>query len=359
MHKILITGAAGYVGAMLVNEFSKRKDVEAIFGVDREPIPDFIKDNKKLTYLQTSVEYKMWQEKAKEFAPNIVIHTAWAIREVYDRREITWQGNIIGSDNVFAFSFLTPSVKKLIHFSTVASYGAFEDNSVDHFFTEDEPFRKSEYLYAEEKRIAEERLQIAYQASDKSVQVTVLRPAAITGPRGRYMRIRFGLQSALSGTLKGQKSFVYNIISALVSWVPVTPKWLRQYVHEDDVTDIVAEAAFNNHSYVYEEFNLAPPGEAVRGLDMAKAVGKKTINVKPWMIRIVFAIVWHLTLGKIPTAKGSWRGYSYPIAVSGAKVTEKLGYKYKHESLEAFSKTEGRYESFIPDDFKSEKLKIA
>jgi len=348
-HRLFITGASGYVGAMLVDQLSKRSDVEAIIGLDKEPISELVEKNPKFSFIQTNLAENDWQEKVRAFNPDIIIHTAWQIREIYGHREISWKWNIDGSDNVFTLAFSSPNVKKLVYFSTVASYGAFADNSVDHFYTEDEPFRKTKYLYAEEKRIAEEHLKDLYEKSDKHVQVTIVRPAAITGPRGRFMRIRFGLQSALSGSLKGQKSFVYDLVSALVSWVPVTKKWLRQYVHEDDVNDIVETAAFGDAHYTYEAFNLAPPGATVRGDDMARAVGKKKLPIHPYLIRIAFFCFWHLTRGKIPTAEGSWKGYSYPIAVSGEKVTRVLGYQYKYPSLEAFVKTTGRYEYFVPE----------
>jgi len=352
MHRIFITGAAGYIGAMLVDQFSKRADVDEIIALDREPIPSLIAKAKKLTYIQASLEHGDWQEKVKEFRPDIIIHTAWAIREVYGDPDVTWEGNIEGSDNLFDFAFSTPSVRKLIHFSSVASYGAFPENSMEHFYTEEEPLRKSNYLYAEEKRIAEEHLQEKYAASDRRVQVSVVRPVAITGPRGRFMRFSFGLQSALSGKLKGQKSLAYDIVSGMVAWVPITPKWLRQYVHEDDVTAILANLAFERYPFVYEEFNLAPPGPVVRGIDMARAVGKRMLPVKPWMVRLAFFFTWHLSRGKIPTGKGSYAGYSYPIAVSGKKVTDRLNYLYSHGSFEAISSTKGHYESYVPDEMR-------
>ena len=59
-------------------------------------------------------------------------------------------------------------------------------------------------------------------------------------------------------TSKG--NFVYKIISAMVSFVPVTPKWLRQYIHEDDVCDLVALLAFDGKvNHKYEVFNICPP----------------------------------------------------------------------------------------------------
>ncbi|MFA6503227.1 MAG: NAD-dependent epimerase/dehydratase family protein [Candidatus Paceibacterota bacterium] len=350
-HVILITGAAGYVGAMLVEQFAKRPDVERIIGIDKEPMPENFKHEPKLVYLSINTADR-WEEQVRGYHPNIVIHTAWQIREMYGDKKTEWEWNVTGSDKVFDFAFAEKSVERLVYFSTVSSYGAFPDNSLTHRYTEDEPFRKSEYLYAEEKRIVEEHLKERYEKSDKHVAVSIVRPAAITGPRGRYMRIRFGLQSSLSGTLKGQGSLVYDLISLWVSWVPVTPLWLRQYIHEDDVVGIVDRLAFGEKVEGYEVFNICPPGPVVLGPDMAKAVGKRMLPIYPWMVRLAFFWVWHLTRGKIPTSRGSWRGYSYPIAVDGSKVTRVLGYHYTHSGPDAFQYTDGAYEEYVPENLR-------
>lgn len=347
-HKIFITGGSGYVGVMLAREFSKRTDVESIILVDMKPQDELTKGNPKISFVEANLSDGTWQEKVKSFAPDIVVHTAWQIREMYGKKDIQWKWNIDGSDAVFDFAFSNPGVKKLIHFSTVASYSAYPTNEINHFFTEAEPFRKSDYLYAEEKRFAEEHLEEKYaKAKNRGnvPQVFVVRPAAVTGPRGRYSRIRFGLQSALSGQLKG--NFIYNSVSFLVSFTPITKKWCRQYIHEDDVVDIVSLLSFNDLKEDYEVFNICPPGPVVTGRDMAEAVGKKSVTVNPLVIRIAFFLMWHLTRGKIPTSKGGWKSYSYPIAVDGSKLTKLYGYKYKYPSKEAFVKKEGIYMEFV------------
>lgn len=357
-HTVLITGAAGYVGAMLVRRFTAREDVERVIGIDKEPIPDLIRTEPKLIYFCTNTADD-WEGKVREYHPDIVVHTAWQIRELYGAQDMEWQWNIHGSDKVFDYAFSSPEVARLVHFSTVASYGAFPGNSPAHHFTEEEPFCKTDYRYAQEKRAAEEHLKERYEkslaatAGRTKVTVAIVRPAAITGPRGRYMRIRFGLQSALSGQLK--ESFIHRLISVLVAFVPVTPNWLRQFVHEDDVVNIAEKLAFGDLSFAYEAFNLCPPGPSVRGRDMARAVGKRVLPVAPWMVRAAFFVFWHGTRGRIPTGRGAWKSYSYPIAVDGAKLERVLGYEYRHEGLDAFRYTAGEYESFVPEAARSHK----
>ncbi len=350
---LLITGAAGYVGTMLVQRFAAREDVEKIIGLDKEPIPDVLKGEKKLVYLQKNT-VDDWEAEVAAHKPTIVIHTAWQIREFYGvRGKLGWQWNIDGSDKIFDFCFKNP-VERLVYFSTVASYGAYSSNTIEHRFTEDEPFRKSDYSYAEEKRVTEIHLEERYKnRTNKNIAVSIVRPAAITGPRGRFMRIRFGLQSTLSGQMRG--AFIYKLISAMVAFVPVTPKWVRQFIHEDDVVGIVERLAFGERAGDYEVFNICPAGAVVRGSDMAKAVGKKTLPVYPWMVRMAFFIFWHLTRGKIPTGRGAWKGYSYPIAVDGSKVTRKLGYVYTYPGMDAFYYTDGLYASFVPEELRRPK----
>lgn len=349
MHTILITGGAGYVGAMLCQRFAERSDVTRVIAVDKEEMPLFLSSVPKFTWITANLSDGTWQQQARDQMPTIVIHTAWQIREMYGKKKTQWKWNVEGSDAVFDFAFTTPGIEKLIHFSTASSYGAYTSNTLTHYFTEEEGFRDEEYLYAVEKKVVEEHLKSRFDAAhrrDSRIKVRIVRPAAITGPRGRFMRVRFGLQSALSGQLKG--SFIHQLVSLLVSWVPATPLWCRQFIHEDDVVNIIELLTFAEKADAYQVFNITPPGDPVLAPEMAAAVGKRILPIQPWMARIAFFFFWHATRGRIPTSRGGWRFYSYPIVMDGTKLTREYGYEYQYLSGDAFRYTTGMYESHVP-----------
>ena len=345
----------GYVGEMLCDQLSKRADVRQIIALDKEPPSDWTKSMPKVTYIQHNMADEGWQEEVAKYEPDVVIHTAWQIRAMHGQSKEQWRWNVDGSNKVFDFAFNQPSVEKLIYFSTASSYSARKDNRFEHLFTEEEGFRDDDYIYAHEKKVVDENLKVKFEQAKKEgkrvPQVSVVRPAAITGPRGRYMRIRFGLQSALQGNLKG--GIVNRIITTLTSFVPATKGWVRQFIHEDDGSDRRTKFAFEDTPWEYNVFNITPVGEAVYAKDMAAAVGKRILPIQPWMARMAFWFFWHTTRGRIPTCPGSWRFYSYPVVMSGEKLA--TVYTCQYSSKDAFQFTDGRYEDFVPEEYRKPK----
>lgn len=355
---IVITGAAGYVGEMLCEQFAAREDVRRIIAVDKAAETGTLQKLSKVVYLQANLAAEGWQSQVAQYEPEVVVHAAWQIREMYGRAEEQWRWNIGGSDNVFDFSLHYPSVKTLIFFSTAAVYSARASNSLEHLFAEDESPREDAYSYSREKRVSEEHLREKYMAQERAgahvPAVVVLRPSAITGPRGRFQRIRFGLQSALQGNLK--KSVLDRFVTALTALMPAPPRMVRQFIHEDDVTDIVAHWSFADHGPIYETFNITP-NDYLTGRDIARVVNKRVLPLWPWMVRFAFGFFWYVTRGKIATAPGSWRFYCYPLLLDGRKIT-KFGYHYQYSSAEAFTYTDGRYETYVPEAARRRKTSV-
>jgi len=325
---ILITGAAGYVGAMLCDQFSACPDVKEIIAIDKEEMPELLDGNKKIHWITSELSSGGWQKEAILKEPEVVIHCAWQIKELYGEKEEQRKLNKGGTENVFDFVFKNYFVKKLIHFSSISSYGAFDNNTKEKFFMEGDILREDEYLYGIEKKEAETDLARRYSESDRSKKIFIVRPATIRGPRACEIK-KEGLLHMISGDA--------------LPFLPVADDdWGRQYIHEDDMTDIVGILAFNNVPGRYEVFNLAP-SDLILAKDFSEIYKKKKIHVPSFIIRIIFFFVWHVTQGKISTGKGAWKYFSYPIFADGTKVVKFLKYPYNYSSKEVLTENIGRY----------------
>lgn len=337
--RIFITGAAGYVGGMLADLFLNDPAVEKVIALDfKDASARFPQDNSRFMWITHNLGDDGWQnEVLKEGPIDIIIHCAYVIRQGYGKKR-QWQvkSNIVGAEKLFDFAFKN-NAKKIIHYSTVASYGAFKTNKLDQWFKETDPFREDGYLYATDKRVIEEKLESEFKKAKnegKSTKVYVLRPCAISGPRGQFMFKRFGL------------------LQMVKEGLPIVPvagsQSARQFVHEDDVADITKFLIKEEINSDYEVFNIAPRCYFLLR-DMARQIGKKTIRIPKWLGKLGFAFLWHITRGKVPTVPISINSYSYPIIVDGSKITQ-FGYKYKYDCGDALNAQKGYYSKFIGKD---------
>lgn len=333
--KILITGASGYIGGMLVDRFLEDKAVGKITALDmqdpnlatRSPSGD------RVAFIQHNLGDPGWEERVlARGIPDVVIHCAYVIREGYGKKR-EWQikSNITAAERMFDFVFKN-KIPKLIHFSTVASYGARPANSTVYKFKETDQFCEENYLYGVDKKIIEEKLKNTYEKAQSKTQVLIVRPCAITGPRGQFIFKRFGL---------------LRVVKFGLPFVPVTgPDSARQFIHEDDVWEAIRLMAFSPRfageaGGGYEAFNLAPQ-DFLLLKDMAREIGKISIRVPVWLGRLVFGAMWHLSRGRIPTVPAGINSYTYPIIADGSKIT-KHGFKYQYSAKEALKADSGYY----------------
>jgi nucleoside-diphosphate-sugar epimerase len=336
-----VTGGSGYVGKVLLKKVLEENLADKVIVLDKDELREDFKNNTKVVFIKKNL-VENWEEEVAKFAPTHVVHLAWQIRTMYGKKKLQNHWNIDGSERVFNFVKNTPSVKTFVHFSTVASYGAFPDNTFEKVFTEEDKFRVTNYLYAEEKRIVEEVLQKVFAQNDSSKNIFVIRPASITGPSGRE-RSSFGLQSALSGKIASQ-NFLFKIISKVLQFMPGTHGWARQFVFEEDIVNAVLTMFKEEKKWSgINVYNLCPKEvdqnskNYIDANEMGQMLGKKVIFFPPVLVRVLCFFAWHLTLGKIPTSSGVWKAYSYPIVVDGRKIEKDFPtFKYKKTIREAY-----------------------
>ncbi len=336
---IFITGAAGYVGGMLAELFLNNPRVRHVTALDmRDASAKFPQHDQRFSWVTWNLGDAGWERQVlRHGKPDVVIHCAYVIREGYGEKR-AWQNkcNIDAAARVFQFVF-NEGVLRFIHFSTVASYGALQTNTTSRMFVETDPFLESNYLYGVDKKNIETMLAETYRSRNNLPapnivpQVIIFRPCAISGPRGQFMFRRFGL---------------LQMVKHGLPIIPITgPESARQFVHEDDVFDAVSFAALGGVVGKYEIFNLAPPGFLLLK-DMAKRIGKYTIRIPMFLGKMAFALLWHMSHGRIPTVPEGINSYTYPIIVDGSKLA-RAGFRYRYTSIEALAAKVGRYKQSV------------
>jgi len=316
---ILITGSSGYIGSLLIYSWLLSPKVNKIIAIDTEK-PKFLSalGHPRLHFIKKDIADVDLNEIDDKI--DAVVHTAYIIRKPYFRNDIERQehSNLKGAENIFGFA-LKNNVKKLIHFSTVAVYGANPENSLERRFIESDPVKETKVAYGVDKAAIETKLENLVKALKSKTQVVLIRLGSVTGPFLKDAVKKSGLQSYL-------KVFPFVPVTSSVS--------ARQFVHEEDVVRAINFCLETKTKDQYSILNLAPE-DHLTFRDIAKLSNKVTIKIPKPIAELAFNLMWHLSLGKIPSAPGTINSYSYPILVDSSKIS-KLGFKYQYSSRDAF-----------------------
>jgi UDP-glucose 4-epimerase len=326
---VLVTGAAGYIGTMLIERLSEIPSVGRIDGIDIKERPTRLASCAKLNWIQANVAGDAWVGSLSDEPIDVVIHCAYQIRELYGRRrQLQRHWNVEGARRVFEFALRRPSIRRLVQLSTVSAYGAFASGSVHRLLSEDAPLLEETYLYGVQKREVEALLEELVRALQPSTHVVVLRLASVSGPHGRFGLNRYGLLSTVAGR--------FPIL------VCGRRDWGRQYLHEDDIVAVLAMLTLAPPTDGYEVLNVSPP-DYLDTADLGRIFGKRIVVLPPALLKTLFWLMWHGTRGALTTPAGAWKFLSYPIRVDGSRLAKVHGYHYRYSSRQALEARDGCY----------------
>ena len=295
--RILITGAAGYLGHQLGNRLAH--DFE-VYGTD-------IREREGLSFpLQVSdIRSRNLAEVMTERRITHVVHLASVLQASKDR-QCNFDIDVGGTRNVLQ-ACLETGVDHLTVTSSGAAYGYHADNP--DWISEDDPLRGNEtFAYADHKRRIEEIL-ARYRKLHPELKQLVLRPGTVLGKDTRnQITALFTARRIL--VLKGHDSpFVF--------------------IWDEDVVEILGKGIREDITGVY---NLAGDG-ALDMREIARRLGKPTLTLPVGLVRFGLRIAkW---LGK-PTGPEQIDFLRYRPVLSNRRLKETFGYTPQKTSAETF-----------------------
>ncbi len=173
---IAITGAAGYVGRLVVQAFAKVPGtVETILALDLREVPAADRID-GVTYVAMDIGSDKLGSLLKEHKIETVVHLAAILRP--RSREQAYQAEVLGTKNLLE-GCLAAEVRHFIVTSSGAAYGYHADNAA--WLDEDDPIRgNEEFVYADHKRQIEELLS-RHRTEHPALTQLVFRPGTILG----------------------------------------------------------------------------------------------------------------------------------------------------------------------------------
>lgn len=299
---VAVTGAAGYIGAMLVRHLAEQPEVERIVAVDRQPLAF---DHPKVIALQQDILEPLDQAFV-EHRVEALVHLAFVIRQ-QRKRELSHYANIDGTDSVLRAA-AAAQVRRLVYLSSATVYGALPDNPKP--LTEASRARPSpNFHYAWDKREAERAFE-GYAKDHPEAEVSVLRASIVMGT-GAENPITQALSRPMLVGVRGDDPSM-------------------QFTHDEDLVALLWRFVSEAHAGVY---NVAGPG-IVRWSELGRMARKRIVWLPAWLAYGITDLSWALRIqSDAPSAGLDY--VRWPWVVSTEKIERELGLEFKHTSEQA------------------------
>ena len=303
---VLVTGAGGYLGSLLVAELAADPgEIGTIVATDiREPTEPI----DGVTFITTDVRDPGLTEILRDHSVDVVVHLAAIVSPgKKPDRELEYSIDVGGTSNVLEAS-LAAGVSKVIVSSSGASYGYHPDNP--EWIDENDALRgNTEFAYSDHKRLVEEML-AEWRAEHPELQQLVFRPGTILGAGTRNQITDLFDRSVVLGIRGSETPFVFI-------WDRDVVACLRRGI-ETDATGI---------------YNLAGDG-AMPLRSIAGAMGKRYVEIPAGVVRSVLGAMKRLGVTQYGPEQVNFLRYR-PV-LSNRRLKDDFGYTPQKTSEETF-----------------------
>ena len=267
MSRVLVTGAAGAVGQVLLEELAAA-GVETLATDIRRPeqMPE------GAGFEKLDVRGDDADRVVGEFKPDVIVHLASIVSPSRGMsREFAHDVDVTGTRNVLEAA-LRHGVKRLVVTSSGAAYGYHADNPVP--LRESDPVRGNrEFPYSDHKRQVEEMLAEARRSHPELEQV-ILRVGTVLGA---------GLENQITELFHRPR-----LIAVKGTDSPFVFIWTR------DLARILLRAVGEGPAGI---FNVCGDGAMTVG-DLARVLGKPVMALPAWLLKAALGIARPLGLSR-------------------------------------------------------------
>ena len=304
---ILLTGAGGYIGSLVINELARnKKNLATIVAYDIKPVAKE-KQLNGIHYVQGDIRDGNLGEILKEHDVDTVVHLASIVTPgKKSNREFEYFVDVLGTENLLR-ACIQQHVKKFIITSSGAAYGYHKDNP--QWLAETDALRGNfEFPYSWHKRLVEEML-AKERVQHPELKQLVLRPGTVLGKN---------TDNQITDLFK--KRFVLGVCGAEIPFV---------FIWDEDVVEIILKGVHEENEGIY---NLAGDGVVTMG-EIAKSLGKPYIRVPAWLLKAGLFALHRLGLTQYDSNQINFLRYR-PV-LSNKKLKEEF-YVPKYSSREVF-----------------------
>jgi UDP-glucose 4-epimerase len=308
--RILVTGAAGYLGSALVKSLARQREDPGsglVVASDvREMAPGALPAG--VVFVRHDVRSPGLATVLQQHRVDTVVHLAAIVTPgARSNRALEYAVDVDGTRNVLD-ACVAAGVRQLVVTSSGAAYGYHADNPA--WLTEDLPLRgNAAFAYSHHKRLVEEMLAVARREHPQLRQVV------------------FRVGTILGATTRNQITALFDkprLIALRGSRSPFVFIW------DQDVVGAIEHAIRTDAAGIY---NVAGDG-ALSIQEIAARLGKPCLTLPPAALRLALAVLHPLRLSRYGPEQVDFLRYR-PV-LDNRRLKEQLGYRPRMSSAEVF-----------------------
>lgn len=303
---VLITGAEGYLGRLVVKSLSDEPGgIATIIASDirppAEPLPN-------VTYLTADIRSEDLTRAMREHQVDTVVHLAAIVTPgPRDDREAAHAVEVRGTRSLLR-ACLAAGVERFIYTSSGAAYGYYPDNP--EWLSEDDAIRGNpEFAYSDHKRQVEEML-ARWRERHPQLKQLIFRPGVILGASANNQITALFDKPSILGVAGSDSPFVF--------------------IWDQDVVGAIVKGVREGGTGIY---NLAGDGVLTMP-EISQRLGKRYLALPSWLLR---GALWVLSKLRLTQYGPEQVGFlQYRPVLANRRLKDEFGYIPQKTTREVF-----------------------